>query len=101
MLFTSSNRPQLLSSASDARKSHSVIVDVANSTYDDGFSTTSGVSRKSDTMRTRSAVWRSDSALYGIGRRSCTLRPLTPVQQRWSEIQRAFTERASDFSLRR
>jgi hypothetical protein len=36
-----------------------------------------------------------------MGRRSWVLRPRTPVQQRWSETQCAFTRSASHFSRRR
>jgi len=81
-LLTSSSNPQSASCARRERNSHSVIVDEANSTYEDGFSRTRGRSRASLTCRTRATVWRNASSLYGIGRRSCTFRPATPVQHR-------------------
>ena len=62
-LLTSRSSPQSASSARRERNSHSVMDEEANSTYDDGFSSTSGRSRMSETARARETVWRRASSV--------------------------------------
>ena len=45
----------------------------------------------------KATVW----SVYGIGKRSCVFSPVTPVQQRWSDIQCALIRPASAFSFPR
>ena len=74
MLFTSSRMPQSASSATAARKSHSVIEPPANSAYVDGFSSASGAPRKSCTARTRPRD--VPERLFGVGHRQEVVRVL-------------------------